>query len=198
MREVQSTDSPSLLCRLYVLTGNRQHSRNARVDMASGKETTDEEEFLDDGCIFCLIANEEDKEAEVIQRSNELVCFKDICPAAPHHYLVVPRKHIMSCLLLNKEQIGLVEKMAEMGKDVLRARGVTDMNDISLGFHQPPYTSVDHLHLHVLAPKSQISTLFAHKFIPDSPRFITERTLRRCLQEITPPHNCLFDCLSFF
>lgn len=49
-----------------------------------------------------------------------------------------------------------------------------------LGFHQPPYTSVDHLHLHVLAPASQISEYFAYKFLPKSYRFVTVSATFHC------------------
>nr|XP_020445434.1 histidine triad nucleotide-binding protein 3-like isoform X2 [Monopterus albus] len=113
-------------------------------------------EDVDKKCIFCLIANDQDEEAEILKKDEELVCFKDIEPAAPHHYLVVPRKHITSCLSLHRGHTGLVERMAEMGKAVLRDQGITDMKDIQLGFHQAPYISVEHLHLHVLAPTTKI------------------------------------------
>uniref|UniRef100_A0A674P7D4 HIT domain-containing protein n=1 Tax=Takifugu rubripes TaxID=31033 RepID=A0A674P7D4_TAKRU len=102
-----------------------------------------------------------------------LVVFKDIYPAAPHHYLVVPIQHLTSFHSLQRRHVDLVERMAEMGKAVLHDQGITDMSDIRLGFHQPPYTSVDHLHLHVLAPARQISQYSAFKFIPESYRFVT-------------------------
>ncbi|XP_059211933.1 adenosine 5'-monophosphoramidase HINT3-like isoform X2 [Centropristis striata] len=121
-------------------------------------------------CIFCLIANDQDKETEVVKKNKEMVCFKDIDPAAPHHYLVVPIKHIDSCLSLHGGHVGLVKRMAEMGKAVLKEQGITDMNDIRLGFHRPPYTSIDHLHLHVLAPTSQIYSYLQYKFLPQSYR----------------------------
>uniref|UniRef100_A0A3Q2NNJ9 Histidine triad nucleotide binding protein 3 n=1 Tax=Fundulus heteroclitus TaxID=8078 RepID=A0A3Q2NNJ9_FUNHE len=108
---------------------------------------------FDESCIFCLIAHNRDEE------TTELVCFKDVFPAAPHHYLVVPRKHIVSCKSLNRRSISLVERMANFGKEVLRDQGITDMKDVRLGFHQPPFISVDHLHLHVLAPASQSVTI---------------------------------------
>lgn len=137
-------------------------------------------------CIFCLIASGQDKETEVIKKNNELVCFRDICPAAPHHYLVVPTEHILSCLSLHRGHIGLVERMAEMGKAVLLEQGITDMNDIRLGFHLPPYISVNHLHLHVLAPASQISPIMKYKFIPGTSSFVNEDHLQKQLKSISP------------
>ncbi|XP_031726172.1 histidine triad nucleotide-binding protein 3-like isoform X2 [Anarrhichthys ocellatus] len=138
-------------------------------------------------CIFCLIAHDQDKETEVIKENRELVCFRDIVPAAPHHYLVVPKQHIQSCLSLQSRHIHLVERMAEMGKAVLHDQGITDMKDIRLGFHQPPYTSVDHLHLHVLAPASQIYKDMEYKFILRSNRFVTEQCLQKHLKDNAPP-----------
>ncbi|XP_036943411.1 histidine triad nucleotide-binding protein 3-like isoform X2 [Acanthopagrus latus] len=76
--------------------------------------------------------------------------------------------------------------MAEFGKAVLRDMNA-DMNDISLGFHQPPYTSVDHLHLHVLAPSSRISEYLGYKFNPKSSRFVTDKHLLKHLKSKDPP-----------
>ncbi|XP_030260116.1 histidine triad nucleotide-binding protein 3-like [Sparus aurata] len=139
-----------------------------------------------ESCVFCLIANDRDKTTTIIKKTKELVCFRDINPAAPHHYLVVPIQHIVSCHALHKGHIGLVERMSEFGKAVLREQGIADMNDIRLGFHQPPYTSVNHLHLHVLAPSSQILEYLDHKFIPKSDRFVTDKRLLKHLKRNDP------------
>uniref|UniRef100_A0A8D3AN59 HIT domain-containing protein n=1 Tax=Scophthalmus maximus TaxID=52904 RepID=A0A8D3AN59_SCOMX len=136
--------------------------------MAEGKS----DPFVDT-CTFCSIANNQDEETEVILKDKEMVCFRDIDPAAPHHYLVIPRRHIVSCLSLDRGHRRLIERMAEMGRAVLREQGIIDMKDVRLGFHQPPYISVNHLHLHVLAPASQISEYMIYKFIPGTSSFIT-------------------------
>ncbi|KAE8286873.1 Histidine triad nucleotide-binding protein 3 [Larimichthys crocea] len=153
--------------------------------MESGRSDPSEE--VDQTCIFCLIANDLDKETEILKKDKELMCFRDIYPAAPHHYLVIPIQHIESCHSLHGGHIGLIQRMAEMGKAVLREQGVTNMKDIRLGFHQPPYTSVDHLHLHVLAPSSQISQYMEYKFIPRSYRFLSDKYILDYLNKLPPP-----------
>ncbi|XP_056284020.1 adenosine 5'-monophosphoramidase HINT3-like [Pseudoliparis swirei] len=150
------------------------------AELNSGPETVET-------CIFCLIADDKDKETEVIKKNKELVCFRDISPAAPHHYLVIPKQHIHSCFLLHRGHVDLVERMVEMGKAVLCDQGMADMKDIRLGFHQPPYTSIDHLHLHVLAPASQIYLDKKYKFNPCSNRFVTEKHMQMHLKGKAPP-----------
>ncbi|KAK7907831.1 hypothetical protein WMY93_016443 [Mugilogobius chulae] len=111
----------------------------------------------------------------------ELVCFPDICPVAPFHYLVVPKEHIVSCHSLQWHDYTLVERMAQMGKAVLQEQGFSNIKNITLGFHRPLYTSVDHLHLHVVAPSNQISKHWLHKFTPNR-RFITVKHFLRVLR----------------
>uniref|UniRef100_A0AAY4AZP8 HIT domain-containing protein n=1 Tax=Denticeps clupeoides TaxID=299321 RepID=A0AAY4AZP8_9TELE len=104
----------------------------------------------------------------LLASDDEVLCFKDISPGAEHHYLVVPRDHIKDCTYLQK-----IVSMANMGLKVLHENNFTDMNDASFGFHLPPYTSVDHLHLHVLAPASQLYICSKYKYTPNHYRFIT-------------------------
>nr|AAI21730.1 Si:dkey-25e12.3 [Danio rerio] len=122
------------------------------------------DESLDKTCIFCTIAKGDDRYTEILAEDEDFVCFRDINPGAPHHYLVIPKKHIYSCLSLYADDISLVRAMAEMGRNVLKANNVTDLKDISLGFHVPPYITVPHLHLYVLAPYSQLYKWAINKF----------------------------------
>ncbi|XP_041814368.1 histidine triad nucleotide-binding protein 3-like isoform X2 [Chelmon rostratus] len=149
--------------------------------MARKSESSEE---IQKNCIFCLIAHDLDKETEVIKKNEELVCFRDISPAAPHHYLVVPKQHIHSCHSLHWGHIGLGQ-----------LQGIT--TKYWLGFHQPPYTSVDHLHLHVLAPTSQISHYVAYKFIPRTFRFVTDECVLKHLKDKAPAAKNLESCMLF-
>ena len=41
------------------------------------------------------------------QQDETLVVFRDIRPATPHHYLVVPKTHIQDPKILNNSHLGL-------------------------------------------------------------------------------------------
>ncbi|KAG7461027.1 hypothetical protein MATL_G00205230 [Megalops atlanticus] len=145
----------------------------------SAQTSKAQREGYDKTCIFCKIANNE-TDTEILRSDEELACFRDVKPGAPHHYLVVPRRHIGNCMTLLKEHVPLVENMVEMGKSVLQKR-VTDLEDIRLGFHVPPFSSVPHLHLHALAPASQMDARSLRIYGPQSFWFITADKLLKKL-----------------
>uniref|UniRef100_A0A3P8TFN8 Adenosine 5'-monophosphoramidase HINT3 n=1 Tax=Amphiprion percula TaxID=161767 RepID=A0A3P8TFN8_AMPPE len=132
----------------------------AQVDIS--KTNSLPTEGYDKKCIFCRIVNNE-MGTELLHCDEEISCFRDIKPGAPHHYLVVPTKHVGNCKSLSKEHVPLVKRMVDTGKEILQKNNVTDLSDVRFGFHWPPFCSVTHLHLHVLAPASQmgfVSRLF--------------------------------------
>lgn len=65
-----------------------------------------------------------------------------------------------------------MEKLISIGKQILNEKGCSE-NDILLGFHCPPFNSVQHLHLHVLAPASQMTFLRRMIFKPNTWWFST-------------------------
>ncbi|KAM6968230.1 adenosine 5'-monophosphoramidase HINT3 [Aplochiton taeniatus] len=129
-------------------------------------------EGYDEKCIFCKITNKE-LGTELLFSDEEVSCFRDIKPGAPHHYLVVPSKHVGNCKSLGRHHIPLVERMVQTGKEMLQKNNVTDLSDVRFGFHWPPFCSVSHLHLHVLAPASQMSFLSRQFYRLNSFWFIT-------------------------
>ncbi|XP_075780228.1 adenosine 5'-monophosphoramidase HINT3 isoform X2 [Pelodiscus sinensis] len=81
-------------------------------------------------CVFCRICRGEEPGTALLPCESEgLVCFRDIKPGAPHHYLVVPIEHMGNCKTLKKEHIPLVEKMMDAGKKTLQQNNFTDSND---------------------------------------------------------------------
>uniref|UniRef100_A0A3Q3Q8D9 HIT domain-containing protein n=1 Tax=Monopterus albus TaxID=43700 RepID=A0A3Q3Q8D9_MONAL len=148
-------------------------------NMAINKSHSGED--VDKKCIFCLIANDQDEEAEILKKDDELVCFRDTKPGATHHYLVVSRTHINNCKTLQADRIPLVERMEEMGRRILKKNKVSDLNDVRMGFHVPPFSSVPHLHLHALAPATTMNSRSQLRYGPQSCWFIPVSPTVTCL-----------------
>ncbi|XP_072711898.1 adenosine 5'-monophosphoramidase HINT3 isoform X1 [Ciconia boyciana] len=135
----------------------------------------------DGKCVFCRIARREEPGTALLPCEYEdLVCFRDIRPGAPLHYLVVPVEHMGNCKTLKAEHIpvgkAVVKRMMEVGKAVLQRNNFSDLNDVRMGFHWPPFCSISHLHLHVLAPASQLGFLSRLVYRINSYWFITTET----------------------
>ncbi|XP_057651379.1 adenosine 5'-monophosphoramidase HINT3-like isoform X3 [Diorhabda carinulata] len=121
----------------------------------------------DQNCIFCKIVCGE-APSEILFQNDEIIVFKDIKPASKHHYLVVPKNHIINVNhLVTKEDKLLVERLIEIGKKVLEENGGT-IEDARLGFHLPPFNSINHLHLHVISPMSEMSFFSRLIFKPNT------------------------------
>ncbi|GJE94519.1 HIT-like protein [Phanerochaete sordida] len=97
-------------------------------------------------CVFCDVSRE--KGFDVVWEDDAFVAFADRSPAARHHMLVVPKRHVESVRTLVPSDASMVQRMAAAGHALLDARGVPAA-DRRLGFHIPPFNSVGHLHLHV-------------------------------------------------
>lgn len=55
--------------------------------------------------------------------------------------------------------------MQEQLRQLLSSKGV-NLDDVSYGFHWPPFTSIDHLHMHAIAPVSKMRIISKIIFKP--------------------------------
>ncbi|KAI0322550.1 HIT-like protein [Amylostereum chailletii] len=97
-------------------------------------------------CVFCHVTHE--RGFNIVYEDDKYIMFKDHKPAAEHHLLVIPRKHITSVKNLRKKDADMVKAMEHIGRSYLDELGIPPHLQ-RLGFHVPPITSVNHLHLHV-------------------------------------------------
>ncbi|KAF9430159.1 hypothetical protein BGZ94_008099 [Podila epigama] len=102
-------------------------------------------------CIFCEIVEGQfpGKLIYKVPIDDHIAAFHDINPAAETHILIVPVAHIESVKTLKAADHDILEKMKSKAYDLLRGRG-HDPETSKLGFHVPPFNTVNHLHLHVL------------------------------------------------
>ncbi|KAA0186742.1 hypothetical protein HAZT_HAZT009758, partial [Hyalella azteca] len=103
-----------------------------------------------------------------IEQDDEFVAFCDLRPAAAHHLLVIPRQHVASASVLTPQHKPMVEQMVALARQLVHERGVKEEEELRLGFHWPPFTSIQHLHLHAIAPVSQLGFISRIIFRPNS------------------------------
>lgn len=91
--------------------------------------------------------------------SPDLFAFRDKTPRAPTHNLIIPKRFIESIFDLTPEDLPLLYESKQMAIQLIQREqpDAFDRGDYRLVFHVPPFNSVDHLHLHVLAPASELS-----------------------------------------
>ncbi|KAI9024409.1 HIT-like domain-containing protein [Phycomyces nitens] len=98
-------------------------------------------------CIFCSVSTENG--FSIIYEDDTLVAFHDRSPGAGFHALVIPKDHVSTVKSLDKSHVPLLERMIGLANRLLKDNGYTDA-DQRLGFHVPPFNSINHIHLHVL------------------------------------------------
>ncbi|EKM53796.1 uncharacterized protein PHACADRAFT_148600 [Phanerochaete carnosa HHB-10118-sp] len=98
------------------------------------------------GCVFCNASAA--RGFNIVWEDDEFIAFSDRSPAAQHHVLLIPKRHIDSIKSLHQADVALVERMNEIGHSILDQLNVA--KDLRrMGYVIPPFNSIYHLHLHV-------------------------------------------------
>jgi diadenosine tetraphosphate (Ap4A) HIT family hydrolase len=96
--------------------------------------------------------------AQVLAETDMLLAFVDRHPRAMFHVLIIPKQYIESVHDLTPKSVHLLYQMKEM------ADKLVGTNSARFVFHVPPFNSVSHLHLHVLAPVNSMSWIGKLKY----------------------------------
>lgn len=103
-------------------------------------------------CIFCKIINGEIS-AQKVAETEELIAVKDIYPKAPHHYLIVPKKHITDLRNFEQEDMNLGGKIFALAQKISKDLGDIPFRlVISNGYDAGQ--RIYHMHVHFLAGKT--------------------------------------------
>ena len=112
----------------------------------------------DPSCIFCKIAAGTIP-AKLIYQDEQVIAFHDINPAAPVHFLIVPREHLPTLAESSDKHQALLGKMMLLAPKLAQQLGAgyeDAANGPSGGFKALINTGPDggqevyHLHLHVM------------------------------------------------
>ena len=112
-----------------------------------------------DNCIFCKIAAKQIP-SKLIYEDDDMIAFHDIRPAAPVHFLIVPKQHIATLADCEERHAALLGKMCLLAPKLADELGCGFTADAAGkghgGFKTQFNTGPDggqevyHLHMHVL------------------------------------------------
>lgn len=114
-----------------------------------------------DNCIFCKILHDEIP-AQKIYEDNELIAFNDINPAAPVHFLIIPRLHIPSLMECENSHQQLLGKMLILAPAIAKEQGCEEGFRTIINTGRVGGQEVDHLHFHVIGAKDRLPAMI-HK-----------------------------------
>lgn len=101
-------------------------------------------------CLFCRIATKE-IQTTLIYEDNNIVAFNDIAPQAPHHILIIPRKHIATINDIQNEDAELLGNMILTGKKIAAELAISDAGfRVLMNCNRHGGQAVYHIHLHLL------------------------------------------------
>ena len=100
-------------------------------------------------CLFCKIISGEIPSVKVYE-DEYCYAFNDIAPAAPSHFLVIPKQHIPSAAAVTPENSMIVAKCFEAIAKITKEKGIESFRIVS-NIGEQAQQSVFHLHFHVLS-----------------------------------------------
>lgn len=104
-------------------------------------------------CLFCKIANG-DIPSNKIYEDDDILCFHDIEPQAPVHFLVIPKKHIASPANIVANDASLIGHIFATIANIAKQLNLDNGYRIVTNCGKDGGQSVSHLHFHVLAKRS--------------------------------------------
>lgn len=100
-------------------------------------------------CIFCKIAAG-DIPSRKVYEDEDVVAFHDINPAAPVHFMIVPKRHVASLESCDESHRDILSKMMLLAPKLAREQGLTDGFKTVINTGAGGGQVVMHLHVHVL------------------------------------------------
>lgn len=105
------------------------------------------------GCIFCRIVAGE-LPADVVDRAEDWMIFRDIAPAAPTHLLAIPTRHVPGVADTVDDDPALVGDLVGALTCYARRAGIEDDGyRLVINQGRDGAQTVPHLHVHLLAGK---------------------------------------------
>jgi histidine triad (HIT) family protein len=100
-------------------------------------------------CIFCRIVRGEVPSKKVYEDA-DVLAFHDIQPAAPVHFMLIPKRHITSLAEATMDDAAVLGKMLALAAPLAREQGSPDGFRTIVNTGRIGRQDVKHLHIHVV------------------------------------------------
>ena len=91
--------------------------------------------------------------AEILYEDEQVIAIKDINPAAPIHFLVIPKHKITDLTDINSKTVSLLGACLDTGRRLMAELQMADFR-VVINTGEKAGQTVPHLHLHFLAGRS--------------------------------------------
>jgi histidine triad (HIT) family protein len=100
-------------------------------------------------CLFCRIARGE-LPSRKLYEDDEMLAFHDIHPAAPVHFMIVPKTHVDSLIEAGPVHTALLGKMVALAPRLAKEQGCSNGFRVVINNGPDGGQEVYHLHMHIL------------------------------------------------
>lgn len=104
---------------------------------------------MSDNCIFCKIVRGEIPCRKVYE-DDDVLAFHDINPVAPVHFMLVPKRHLVSLLEAGEGDAALLGKMLLLAPKLAKEQGLDSGFRTVINSGKGGGQEVFHLHIHVI------------------------------------------------
>jgi len=111
-----------------------------------------------DNCIFCKIVRKEILSNKIYE-DEEIIAFNDIHPAAPVHFLIIPKQHIETLYDIQDDQQSLLGKMMLLAPKLAKEQGCQDGFRVVINTGRVGGQEVFHIHIHVIGGRERLSPM---------------------------------------
>ena len=114
-----------------------------------------------DNCIFCKIARREIPSNKIYE-DEEILAFNDINPAAPIHFLLIPKLHIDSLSATEDNHQDLLGKMLLLAPKLAEEQGCEDGFRTIINTGRVGGQEIFHLHFHIIGGRERLPVMIHH------------------------------------
>lgn len=109
-------------------------------------------------CVFCKIAKGEVPCRKVFE-NDEIIAFHDLHPAAPVHFLIIPKKHIESLATATPADASVLGNMLSLAASLAKQESCNDGFRTIVNTGRVGGQEVYHLHMHVLGGNTPLGPI---------------------------------------